>query len=80
MIAEELSGNDDYVELAFNARKLDDKVKCLASALLKEVIKLAHKVNKISPHSYFFPFNSLLNRSMISESMESKTSSQLRGS
>ncbi|XP_014643750.1 PREDICTED: copine-4 [Ceratotherium simum simum] len=25
VIAEELSGNDDYVELAFNARKLDDK-------------------------------------------------------
>ena len=44
MIAEELSGNDDYVELAFNARKLDDKVKCLALTLLKEVIKPAHKV------------------------------------
>ncbi|XP_036848444.1 copine-4 isoform X4 [Manis javanica] len=25
VIAEELSGNDDYIELAFNARKLDDK-------------------------------------------------------
>uniref|UniRef100_A0A6I8NNK1 Copine 4 n=1 Tax=Ornithorhynchus anatinus TaxID=9258 RepID=A0A6I8NNK1_ORNAN len=25
VIAEELSGNDDYVELSFNARKLDDK-------------------------------------------------------
>lgn len=24
--AEELSGNDDYVELAFSAKKLDDKV------------------------------------------------------
>lgn len=44
MIAEELSGNDDYVELAFNARKLDDKVKSSALTLLKEVIKLAHKV------------------------------------
>lgn len=27
--AEELSGNDDYVELSFSARKLDDKV-CVA--------------------------------------------------
>ncbi|ELK25335.1 Copine-4 [Myotis davidii] len=37
VIAEELSGNDDYVELAFNARKLDDKItqdpsRCCASA------------------------------------------------
>ena len=24
--AEEISGNDDYVELGFSARKLDDKV------------------------------------------------------
>lgn len=24
--AEELTGNDDYVELSFSARKLDDKV------------------------------------------------------
>lgn len=44
MIAEELSGNDDYVELAFNARKLDDKVKRLALTSLKEVIKLRHTV------------------------------------
>lgn len=27
--AEELSGNDDYVELAFSAKKLDDKVRIL---------------------------------------------------
>lgn len=39
MTAEELSGNDDYVELSFSARKLDDKVcalrfqKCLKSAI-----------------------------------------------
>lgn len=25
--AEELTGNDDYIELSFSARKLDDKVK-----------------------------------------------------
>lgn len=25
--AEELTGNDDYIELSFSARKLDDKVR-----------------------------------------------------
>lgn len=30
MTAEELSGNDDYVELSFSARKLDDKVCVIA--------------------------------------------------
>lgn len=51
MIAEELSGNDDYVELAFNARKLDDKVKCLALTSLKEVINSAYIQSLIR----FFP-------------------------
>lgn len=31
--AEELSGNDDYVELSFSARKLDDKVCVTVCAL-----------------------------------------------
>lgn len=31
--AEELSGNDDYVELSFSARKLDDKVCVIVCAL-----------------------------------------------
>lgn len=53
MIAEELSGNDDYVELAFNARKLDDKVKCLTLTLLEELIKLATQFNQIPPCSCF---------------------------
>jgi hypothetical protein len=44
VIAEELSGNDDYVELAFNARKLDDKVKWSALTSLEEVIKPRHTV------------------------------------
>lgn len=35
MTAEELSGNDDYVELSFSARKLDDKVCAVACALSK---------------------------------------------
>lgn len=33
--AEELSGNDDYVELSFSARKLDDKVCAIVCALSK---------------------------------------------
>jgi len=37
VIAEELSGNDDYVELSFSARKLDDKVSCLVLTLLKDI-------------------------------------------
>jgi hypothetical protein len=67
VIAEELSGNDDYVELAFNARKLDDKVKCLVLTLLKEVIKIAHNLIRFLPAA-IFPFQpTLLNRSKISE-------------
>lgn len=33
--AEELSGNDDYVELSFSARKLDDKVPLPLFTLVK---------------------------------------------
>uniref|UniRef100_A0A6I8NYX5 Copine 4 n=1 Tax=Ornithorhynchus anatinus TaxID=9258 RepID=A0A6I8NYX5_ORNAN len=52
VIAEELSGNDDYVELSFNARKLDDKDFFSKSDPFLEIFRMNDDATQ-QTHSFF---------------------------
>lgn len=64
VIAEELSGNDDYVELSFSARKLDDKVSVVHP---NERHKNAEKCDLMFPFAAISGALMLLNISGISD-------------
>lgn len=45
--AEELTGNDDYIELSFSARKLDDKVTTTLCVCLCVCVLMFTKLNTL---------------------------------